>query len=37
LATLTVASVMVGSWWFVGGEGMSRLDEVIVTRFGQPI
>ncbi|MFZ0015421.1 MAG: hypothetical protein WAL25_15055 [Acidimicrobiia bacterium] len=37
LGAMTVGSLVVGTWWFVRGEGMTRLEEVIVTRFGQPV
>jgi hypothetical protein len=37
LGTLTAASLIVGWWWFVAGEGQSRLDEVIELRFAQPV
>ena len=33
---LTVASLLVGWWWFVTGEGQSRLDEVIDRSFAGP-
>jgi len=34
---LTVGSLLVGRWWFVGGQGQARLDEVLSTRFSQPV
>ncbi len=34
---LTITSLFVGRWWFVRGEGQSRLDEVIETRFAKPV
>lgn len=36
LGTLTVGSLIVGWWWFVAGEGQSRLDEVIELHFAKP-
>ena len=37
LTTLTVASVVVGWWWFVTGAGERRLADVTDTRFGRPM
>lgn len=34
---LTLASVLVGWWWFVTGEGQSRLDEVVERRFAKSL
>jgi hypothetical protein len=35
LSGLTLASLLVGWWWFVTGEGQSRLDDVIDRRFAR--
>ena len=32
---ITIASVLVGVWWFVGGEGERRLERVLEGRFGE--
>ena len=37
LGGLTVVSLLVGNWWFVNGVGQSRLDEILETRFAQPL
>lgn len=37
LGALTVASLLVGRWWFIRGAGLARLDEVIDTRFAQAV
>ena len=37
VSVLTLSSLVVGRWWFVGGEGQSRLDDVLSTRFAQPV
>lgn len=37
LAGLTVTSLAVGRWWFLSGVGQSRLDDVLRTRFAQPL
>ena len=34
---LTIASLLVGIWWFVGGEGERRLQRVLERRFGEPL
>jgi hypothetical protein len=34
---LTIASLLVGIWWFVGGEGERRLERVLEGRFGDPL
>ena len=34
---LTIASLLVGIWWFVGGEGERRLQTVLERRFGGPL
>lgn len=34
---LTIASLLVGIWWFVGGEGERRLQLVLDRRFGEPL
>lgn len=34
---LTIASMLVGIWWFVGGEGERRLQRVLDGRFGEPL
>ena len=33
LLTLTAASLAVGLWWFVGGEGERRLAKVLDNEF----
>lgn len=35
LGTLTVASLGVGGWWFVAGEGERRLREILDSEFAQ--
>lgn len=37
LGALTLASLVVGWWWFVKGEGQSRLDEVMERRFARTL
>lgn len=37
LGGLTLASLLVGRWWFVSGVGQSRLDHVLSSRFAQPV
>ena len=34
---MTIASLLVGIWWFVGGEGERRLQRVLEDRFGVPL
>jgi hypothetical protein len=34
---MTIASLLVGIWWFVGGEGERRLRRVLEDRFGVPL
>lgn len=34
---MTIASVLVGIWWFVGGKGERRLQRVLEGRFGVPL
>ena len=34
LATLTIAALVVGGWWFVGGVGEERLRRILDARFG---
>ena len=34
LAALTIAALVVGGWWFVGGVGEERLREVLDSHFG---
>ena len=34
---MTIASLLVGIWWFVGGEGERRLQRVLEGRFGVPL
>lgn len=34
LASLTIAALVVGGWWFVGGTGEERLVAVLDRRFG---
>lgn len=34
---LTIASLLVGIWWFAGGEGERRLQRVLDHRFGEPL
>ena len=34
---MTIASLLVGIWWFVGGEGELRLQRVLEGRFGVPL
>ncbi len=36
LVGLTLAALVVGVWWFVGGEGERRLGSVLDARFGGP-
>ena len=33
----SIASLLVGIWWFVGGEGERRLQRVLERRFGEPL
>ncbi len=37
LVAITIASVLVGWWWFVAGAGERRLGEVTDSRFGRPV
>ena len=34
---MTIASLLVGIWWFVGGTGERRLQRVLEGRFGVPL
>jgi hypothetical protein len=34
---LTFAALATGIWWFVGGVGERRLEEVLSERFGRPV
>ena len=34
---MTIASLLVGIWWFVGGNGERRLQRVLEARFGVPL
>ena len=34
---MTIASLLVGIWWFVGGKGERRLQRVLEGRFGVPL
>jgi hypothetical protein len=34
---MTIASLLVGIWWFVGGKGERRLQRVLEDRFGVPL
>ncbi len=34
---MTIASLLVGIWWFVGGEGERRLQRILEDRFGAPL
>lgn len=34
---MTIASLLVGFWWFVGGTGERRLQRVLEGRFGVPL
>ena len=34
---MTIASLLVGIWWFVGGESERRLQRVLEGRFGVPL
>ncbi|MGB5169713.1 MAG: hypothetical protein WBP49_15040 [Acidimicrobiia bacterium] len=34
---MTIASLLFGIWWFVGGEGERRLQRVLEGRFGVPL
>ena len=36
LGLLTLVSLAVGLWWFPGGEGESRLREILDEEFGPP-
>ncbi len=35
LATLTIAALVVGGWWFVAGTGEERLEAVLDRHFGE--
>jgi len=37
LVGMTIASLLVGIWWFVGGTGERRLQRVLEGRFGVPL
>ena len=37
IAGLTVASLLIGWWWFVKGEGQARLDDVFERRFAKSL
>ena len=37
LVGLTVGVLIVGVWWFVGGEGERRLEAVLESEFGEPL
>ncbi|MDH3190568.1 MAG: hypothetical protein OEM39_08055 [Acidimicrobiia bacterium] len=37
VASLTIGSLVIGSWWFGSGAGEARLTEVIESRFGKPV
>ncbi len=34
---MTIASLLVGIWWFVGGEGERRLQMILKSRVGAPL
>jgi len=34
---MTIASLLVGIWWFLGGKGERRLERVLEGRFGVPL
>jgi hypothetical protein len=34
---ITIASLLAGIWWFVGGEGERRLQRVLEGRFGEAL
>ena len=34
---LTILSLLVGIWWFVGGKGERQLQQVLDGRFGEPL
>lgn len=37
IGALTAASLAIGVWWFVGGEGERRLRDVLEVEFGQTL